>query len=583
MSFSKELQRNTFQANVVLVIDDSIIISQYQPDNWDLTDPRLLGIINNFSISPIEVDFQSVRTTIASINFTLLDKDLVISKLIAQDKFAWLNKKVDSYIGFVTGNYPSSSYKKLSTTYIRSISKKENSYDIKAEEPQSLLKKRIYTTLTDITTALLSTDDHVHVTSTSSFPSSGILKAGNEFIQYSGKTSTSFTGLTRARLGSDAADASVGDLVFLVTYINNHSIDLLLDIIINQCGVSSDLVNSTQFTNIKTTYFNSDCNFSFYMYDIENALTWLEQNLLLPNNCRLITDKDGKISLKILDVAISGTNSDIFSEDFQIGYPSYSIDSNDLVNKIIIKSDYEYGTNKYLKTQIFTDAESISKFGEKELELEFKGLYSSADVANLIASNRASRLLSRLAYPRGVVETTTFFSKLENEIGDQVWFKSRFLPQPGSGDEFNNLLEIVSRAPMSLTNNAQIKWKLTFTSYSFTRIPWIGPSPNILNVISQKKFTIPSDQSDYFRYGYKIRIWDNVNNVYFSDPVNTIVNVNGNEITCENDFSTTLTTDIKVVFPDYDDLTAEQKVEFSSICADTNIFPDGSDAYQIII
>lgn len=60
--------------------------------------------------------------------------------------------------------------------------------------------------VTNATTALAVND-------TTNFPSQGWVIIGNEAIAYTGKTATSFTGLTRADLGTTKANHSIGDLV----------------------------------------------------------------------------------------------------------------------------------------------------------------------------------------------------------------------------------------------------------------------------------------------------------------------------------------------------------------------------------
>ncbi len=66
-----------------------------------------------------------------------------------------------------------------------------------------------------LTTALAatSTDSTITVGSTSGYPPSGTLLIGSEAIIYSGKTATTFTGLTRGSFGSTAAIISNGEIV----------------------------------------------------------------------------------------------------------------------------------------------------------------------------------------------------------------------------------------------------------------------------------------------------------------------------------------------------------------------------------
>lgn len=61
-----------------------------------------------------------------------------------------------------------------------------------------------YNLVTSLTTAMTSTSTTANVISTSGFPTSGFLIIGAEIVSYSGITSTSFTGLSRAQKGTIA-------------------------------------------------------------------------------------------------------------------------------------------------------------------------------------------------------------------------------------------------------------------------------------------------------------------------------------------------------------------------------------------
>jgi hypothetical protein len=297
----------------------------------------------------------------------------------------------------------------------------------------------------------------------------------------------------------------------------------------------------------------------------------------------LITDIDGRISIKLLDV-VTIEEKDVFSEDYQVGMPTYKLSTDEIINKVVILSDYQPGSDKFLRTQIFTEQESIDRLGEREHTMEFKGVYSSLDTGNVIPPNRAARILLRLAYPFGTIETTTFLAKYNNEIGDVVTFKNRFLPSPKGGADMNSLLEIVSKAPMNLAENALIKWKLVFTSFSFARFGFIGPSPLITSVLAQDHFTIDVDQIENFAVGYYIRLWDDSTQSYYADTKREITKINGNEIFVDSDFDTTLSTSIRIFFPAYEDCSVAQRDKWCAVCEDTNVFAvDGKDAFEIVI
>lgn len=67
---------------------------------------------------------------------------------------------------------------------------------------------------TKLTSAMTNTSTAaIQVTSTTGFLSAGALLIGSELIQYTGKTATTFTGITRSAYGTSNASHSIGDYV----------------------------------------------------------------------------------------------------------------------------------------------------------------------------------------------------------------------------------------------------------------------------------------------------------------------------------------------------------------------------------
>ena len=66
---------------------------------------------------------------------------------------------------------------------------------------------------TDVATALTSTATTLTVDSTADFEGDGFIRIGNEVLAYTGKTATSFTGLTRGAGGTTAAAHTVDAVI----------------------------------------------------------------------------------------------------------------------------------------------------------------------------------------------------------------------------------------------------------------------------------------------------------------------------------------------------------------------------------
>jgi hypothetical protein len=89
----------------------------------------------------------------------------------------------------------------------------------------------LFSPSTDFTTTLSSpmgpTDVIINVVSTAGFPTAGFLVIGNEAIEYTGLTETSFIGCTRAKYGSTAMSGFIGDTVYIGSWFVKFQYGLL--------------------------------------------------------------------------------------------------------------------------------------------------------------------------------------------------------------------------------------------------------------------------------------------------------------------------------------------------------------------
>jgi hypothetical protein len=580
-NFDTQLAKRTFKGNIVIAITDNdsntTYFSQHAVDSGLSVDYE--GYVIDASVNGEVIDLRNVKGSIPTLNFSLLDKNSNISTLIGLDDTALMNYRVKMYLGFITGSYGWANYELIADTKITSLLKKANSYTFNSSAATNELQKSIYTTFNSLSADINDIVTTIGLNDTTDFATSGTAIISDEFIKWTGKSGNTLTGVTRAVLNSEASDHDNGTEIYVVTNIKDESMDIALDIILTQVGVDTSKVDSIAFTNLRDGDLSGDGDFEFYVWNIENALTWLEENILLQTNTRLIT-KDGKISISLLDQVSFGSDTETINENHIIGDPSYKINANAIVNEIITKYDFNYGTNEYETIESFTDATSISNFGAKSpLTIEMKGV-STANNGSSFSSDKANRLLNRLSTPKAEIEVTTLFNRFNINVSDPITFEHRHLPNPATGGEFSYQLEVLSKAPSGFKTNPKIKYKLAFTSYSNLRVGLISPSPLISSVTSQKIFTVPD--ATHFKSGYKLRLWDDSAQSYYSDVANEISSVVGNVITMNDNFTTILTTSIRLTFPDYDDSSTAQKSKYAYVAPNTNEFLDGSAAYKIL-
>jgi hypothetical protein len=590
MSFETESANKQFQLNIVISIDGTYY-SKYQVDSGLVIDSNKIGIVDKARVNPFTVDLRNVRTTIQSSSFTLLDKDEIISVAIGNSPTQLMDSEAIIYVGFITGSFDWTDYKEISRTRINNCSKSVNTYSFNAREVVDFVNQQMFLTQDSLNADINPTDTTITTQgiNITSFPTSGAIKIGDEFMQYTGISGDDLTGVSRGDRGTTATDHDQGDSILLVTDLGPiNPITAMLqvmvspggggtyDVLSDGLGIDQSLIDIAKFESIRDNNFSADL-YDFTLYDIGNGLQFLEQEVMLATNTRLFAD-DGKISLALLDQIEIGAVVPKIDETSITAQPSWAINANKLVNRVVMRYDYDEATKKYTRALIFEDADSITNYGlKKTLEYKFKAVRAAQNGASIV-QDRATRLLERLSTPSAEVSVSTHFSEVNNNISDKVDLEHRYLPSQGGGLGFSEQLEILSRAIDF--NTGKVNFKLQFTSYSGLRIGLIAPSPLISNIQSQIQFDVP-DGSCY-AIGYKLELFDTLTNSFTGDPTATVQSVTGNTIVIDNVWVTTLLTTHRIKFSNYNIASSGQRASYAFIGNNGGFFDDGSKSYEII-
>jgi hypothetical protein len=595
MSYENEVKNKQFQLNLVIDIGGELF-SSYQVDS-DIGDllgttsgipTERIGLIDKVRTSGNKTDIRNVRTSLANLSFSLLDKEERVTAIITADEENLLEKEVKFYVGFITGSFDFADYQLISKTYVKQVTKSRNFYQFSTRETTSLLRKGIFQIRNQLSVDISDVATSLQLEDATDFPTSGRVKVNDEVMQYSGKSSNTLLNLSRGDLNSTADVHKAGDDCNYMTETgDDNPIDIILKIITSGVGDTSNgpydvyttggmgidqaLVDVARFEEIRGDFFVDD-EFRDYLYAIDDGLRYLEEEYLKANNLRFIT-KNGKISLAILDQVDLTADVPEMNEDSQEEGANWQAKSDKIVNYIIVKYDYNEGLGRYTRTQEFIDTESVEKFTLKPLELKFRAM--RADLSgSAIATNRATRLLGRLSTPRAAVKVKTHFDQSTLNIGDKVQFINRFLPQQGGGLGMNEQLEVLSRAINWSTG--QVSFDLEFTSYAGLRIGLIAPSPVIDTVNSQTEFVLPLDTGSCYRVGDVIWIDGN------AGDYKTITAISGDTITIGSPFTITVTnTDVIKIAP-YDIASQFQRSRYAFIVGPTGFFDDNTKGYQIL-
>ena len=580
MTFEAELLNSEFQVNVIITLAGQDY-ARYQPDSG-LIIPGENLLVGAVKVPASRVDLRNVKTTLSSNTFTLLDKDAIVSLRLGASKSKLLNLEARIRIGFMTGSFDIADYIDISKGKTVSITRVQNEYRFSAKEATSILNQEIYNKFDSLFSNLAQgATSEMILNDVTNFDDSGTVKVDNEIITYSGRDIglNKLTGLTRGDLSSTDEEHNDGSEVFRVDTITGNPLDLLLQLMISSggggiydvlsdgVGVGESNIDIVGIESIRDANFGSDV-YRFYLYDIGDALTFLEEEILLATNCRFTTN-NGLISIAILDQTVPGAELPLIDEDTIIGLPRWKVSSNRVVNRITINYNYSTGLGKFTRSAAFDDTDSQDAFNQiKSITYSFKGIEAGLNGANIVNS-RANAMLARLSGAQTEISIRTFFKNSLLDVGSKVRFKHRYLLSTSGSSTIDDDMEVISRGYD--LNKGVITLKLAYTSVSTLglRIGLIAPSPLIISVTSQSEFEVPN--GSHYGIGYEILI---------NGEQRTITNIVGNIITVGVAF-TAISIDDRVKFVDYDLLSQAQKLRYASTGVIGDNFLDGLPPYNI--
>jgi hypothetical protein len=157
---------------------------------------------------------------------------------------------------------------------------KPTTYGASIQFPNGAFYQDGYTTLTANMTNVSTTP--IQVTSTTGFVDSGGLIIGSELIKYTGKTATTFTGITRGAYGSTnvahTAGVSVSEAQTLASSASTLPLTLLQTTTSNQ--VALDATDKTKVVHSVAGIYNIQFSIQMLTFDntIDNVTIWFRLN-----------------------------------------------------------------------------------------------------------------------------------------------------------------------------------------------------------------------------------------------------------------------------------------------------------------
>lgn len=596
-TYLESLSTKQYTPNVVILLN-GVYQAIREPDSgltllpeYKSNDGR--GLLANCIINPTEFDLRQVSTTVSSNSFKLADKNLAITRLIKDRAQDFVGKQVQIFIGRTGVGMDFADYLPLAPTIVNKVDRQDNFYSFATEERTKRIDKPIYQILTRLDGAILSstTTSILVKDDISSFPASGIFKIDDEFIGYDSKNDSTkqFFGLVRGVGTSIPANHDDNVDILFTEKVTGNPIDILLkllisksgtnvngyDVLVDGCGIDESLIDVSGMQTIRDAIF-MNANFDLTFYKLSSALTTIETEILGPCNLRFTFSLDAKLTIAVLDKAVFVDEEKIIDANTVTREPTWSVDSNYIVNEIDIDWGFHEGKGIFQNRSVYKDEQSISDFGlQQPISFSFKGPTTQAFVDDF-----ANRLLARLSNPTPRITVETQIDKSILGMADKVILQGLRVPASNGTLQFAQELEILSRAINHETGD--VKFKLAFTSFTDVRSCYIAPSDTINAVNSQSEIELAAGRGDAYEIGWVMRLWDNLAGDYTADPVNTILDITGDVLTFENNWATPLVANQhRIKFCDYDDASENQK-RYCFIADNLLDFPDNTKSYKII-
>lgn len=332
-------------------------------------------------------------------------------------------------------------------------------YELKVQDPQTFLNDSVCETAsTALDGAISDSDATITVDDTTYFLSSGTcyLRIEDEWISFTGKTGTTFTGCTRGVLGSTNVAHADGIPVGEMLRLTGHPIDIAIALCTNtdKTGLSMDasLVDSTALAALKTS-IGASYSMEFRILSRFNALEFIAQELLAPISCRPVITNAGKFSAVEFAEPNSGDSVGTITDDVickdRSGRPMIGWAGNFPYLANVQNYNYDIDEIKDQFASHFEDQDdlSVALYGKYPNSIDSRGLRANLSGTSTLIQDRTTALLERYAFGAPLVNARTFLSKLTIEAGDIISLTSAFLTNRAIGTRgiTSGLFEVLER------------------------------------------------------------------------------------------------------------------------------------------
>lgn len=437
-----------------------------------LTSHPISGLTGNIINDTLEIvsstsqklNPEKANSTIGTIKFKCLDIGLTALQKTKLDAGNGLKgKRVRVYVGFEGLTWDK--FVLVQTQIISdSITYKNGVYTFSCADVQRLARKKLFV-LKETALTLDAGPDTTTLTvqNTSGFevvyqpPLNGSVAPGQEvgflkiehnetfsIVSYTGKTGTTFTGVTQGILGTPKLDITVqpgetGPKVEEFVYISAPAIMVAYALLTGSLygypgkflpdhwhlGISTDYVKTSDFVAQIDLWDTSDIDAGIPAtvqgVKDKDGKKFIEEQLYYMLGLYSPVRASGELGLKRLSSVLGvGGTARTLDDSNVASHGELKFDLKALVNRYVIKWNYSLVDDRYTRSSVFIDSSSITKHGESDVKvLELRNLYGSGDSARIIFEN-FENLRTRTASPPLRLDVECVPDQNDIEVGDIV-------------------------------------------------------------------------------------------------------------------------------------------------------------------
>lgn len=409
-------------------------------------------IAKSVSGAGAQITVDEGRSSIGDMQFSLLDKDQEITKLLQQ--YVLTNRRVTIHAGFIEMN--ESDYVKMFVGEILdyTLERDNVTWRFQVVTLWKTVKQNVMTAASNLTSGIDNAVATIPVVGTADFAAATgtqfYIIIDDEVISYTGKTGTTFTGCSRGALGTTPAAHAINARVKNFVVLQDNPINIMLRILtstgLGTNGAYDDLPASAGLgipqadAAIASMEAERDrwllgFTMKFELFELTEAKRFLESEVLRFINAYPLVDNEGRLSMTVYTPPLPTVQIRQLNDDNLVEAPTWqgNIMAHFFFNEIDMEYDYDFKTNSFGTRAFFEDSTSQTKYGEvRTLTMQSKGI-RTAIMGQPKIDKIALRALHRFANPSPIIRAKAFMTERIAEPGDILRLTTTKLPDLSRG------------------------------------------------------------------------------------------------------------------------------------------------------